>query len=122
MGRAAAQEEIRSTQESAPASVGLSVAETCAASERRSTVWPVSSNPMAEPCWAGSDPFGGTPLLLVALPGQGGTDSYQRDPSDAHVKRLMGVIETIGGFSIRLWRSVTTAVTSRPMGTTGCRR
>jgi ParB family chromosome partitioning protein len=45
------------------------------------------------------DPFGGTPLLLVALP----TDRveptpYQRDPSDAHVKRLMGVIETIGRF------------------------
>jgi ParB family chromosome partitioning protein len=45
------------------------------------------------------DPFGGTPLLLVALP----TDRveptpYQRDPSDTHVKRLMGVIETIGRF------------------------
>ena len=45
------------------------------------------------------DPFGGTPLLLGALP----TDRveptpYQRDPSDAHVKRLMGVIETIGRF------------------------
>ncbi len=45
------------------------------------------------------EPFGGTPLLLVALP----TDRveptpYQRDPSDAHVKRLMGVIETIGRF------------------------
>ncbi|MEO8499766.1 MAG: ParB N-terminal domain-containing protein [Vicinamibacteria bacterium] len=45
------------------------------------------------------DPFGGTPLLLAALP----TDRveptpYQRDPSDTHVKRLMGVIETIGRF------------------------
>jgi ParB family chromosome partitioning protein len=45
------------------------------------------------------DPFGGTPLLLAVLP----TDRveptpYQRDPSDAHVKRLMGVIETIGRF------------------------
>lgn len=45
------------------------------------------------------EPFGGTPLLLVALP----TDRveptpYQRDASDAHVKRLMGVIETIGRF------------------------
>lgn len=45
------------------------------------------------------EPFGGTPVLLVALP----TDKveptpYQRDPSDTHVKRLMGVIETIGRF------------------------
>ena len=45
------------------------------------------------------DPFGGTPLLLAALP----TDRveptpYQRDPSETHVKRLMGVIETIGRF------------------------
>ena len=45
------------------------------------------------------DPFGGTPLILAALP----TDRveptpYQRDPSETHVKRLMGVIETIGRF------------------------
>ncbi len=45
------------------------------------------------------DPFGGQPLLVAALP----TDKveptpYQRDPSDAHVKRLMGVIEKIGRF------------------------
>ena len=46
-----------------------------------------------------SDPFGGTPVLFVALP----TDKveptpYQRDASETHVKRLMGVIETIGRF------------------------
>jgi ParB family chromosome partitioning protein len=45
------------------------------------------------------DPFGATPLLLVALP----TDRveptpYQRDPSEAHVKRLMGVVEALGRF------------------------
>jgi ParB family chromosome partitioning protein len=45
------------------------------------------------------DPFGGTPLLLVALPvDRVEPTPYQRDPSDAHVKRLMGVIETIGRF------------------------
>jgi ParB family chromosome partitioning protein len=45
------------------------------------------------------DPFGGEPLLLVALPVERvGPTPYQRDPSDAHVKRLMGVIETIGRF------------------------
>ena len=46
-----------------------------------------------------SDPFGGTPLLLVALPvDRVEPTPYQRDASDAHVKRLMGVIETIGRF------------------------
>ena len=45
------------------------------------------------------DPFGGTPLLLAALPvDRVEPTAYQRDPSDAHVKRLMGVIETIGRF------------------------
>jgi ParB family chromosome partitioning protein len=45
------------------------------------------------------DPFGGTPLLLVALPVDLVEPTpYQRDPSDAHVKRLMGVIEKIGRF------------------------
>ena len=46
-----------------------------------------------------SDPFGGKPVLLVALPVASVEPTpYQRDPSDAHVKRLMGVIETIGRF------------------------
>src|SRR3977135_1496905 len=46
-----------------------------------------------------SDPFGGTPLLLVALPvDRVEPTPYQRDASDAHVKKLMTVIETIGRF------------------------
>ena len=46
-----------------------------------------------------SDPFGGKPLLLVALPVASVEPTpYQRDPSDAHVKRLMGVVEKIGLF------------------------
>ena len=45
------------------------------------------------------DPFGGKPLLVAALPiDRVEPTPYQRDPSDAHVKRLMGVIETIGRF------------------------
>ena len=45
------------------------------------------------------DPFGGTPLLLAALPvDRVEPTAYQRDPSEAHVKRLMGVIESIGRF------------------------
>jgi ParB family chromosome partitioning protein len=45
------------------------------------------------------DPFGGKPLALAALPVERVEPTpYQRDPSDAHVKRLMSVIEKIGVF------------------------
>ncbi len=45
------------------------------------------------------DPVGGKPLLLVSLPiDRVEPTPYQRDPSDPHVKRLMGVIEKIGVF------------------------
>ena len=45
------------------------------------------------------DPVGGKPLLLVSLPiDRVEPTPYQRDPSDPHVKRLMGVIEKIGLF------------------------
>src|SRR5262245_6886892 len=46
-----------------------------------------------------NEPFGGQPVLIVALPVVLVEPTpYQRDPSDAHVKRLMGVIERIGRF------------------------
>jgi ParB family chromosome partitioning protein len=46
-----------------------------------------------------NDPFGGRPLLIVALPvSRVEPTPYQRDPSEAHVKRLMAVIEKIGIF------------------------
>jgi ParB family transcriptional regulator, chromosome partitioning protein len=45
------------------------------------------------------DPFGGTPVLLVALPIEAVEPTpYQRDPSEPHVKRLMTVIEKVGRF------------------------
>ena len=45
------------------------------------------------------DPFGGRGLLVAALPIERVEPTpYQRDPSDAHVKRLMTVIEKIGHF------------------------
>jgi ParB family chromosome partitioning protein len=45
------------------------------------------------------DPFGGKPLLFAALPvDRVEPTPYQRDPSDTHVKRLMGVVEKIGLF------------------------
>ena len=46
-----------------------------------------------------SDPFGGTSVLLVALPiDRVEPTPYQRDPSEPHVKRLMNVIEKVGRF------------------------
>jgi ParB family chromosome partitioning protein len=46
-----------------------------------------------------NDPFGGTSVLLVALPiDRVEPTPYQRDPSDAHVKKLMTVIEKVGRF------------------------
>jgi ParB family transcriptional regulator, chromosome partitioning protein len=83
-----------------PASVGLTAAET------RQTGGPDTDRLAAQVEEDGgaivgrySDPFGGTPLLLAALPvDRVEPTPYQRDASDAHVKRLMGVIETIGRF------------------------
>jgi ParB family chromosome partitioning protein len=46
-----------------------------------------------------NDPFGGHPLIVAALPiAIVEPTPYQRDPSDAHVKRLMTVLEKIGLF------------------------
>jgi ParB family chromosome partitioning protein len=45
------------------------------------------------------DPFGGTPVLLVALPiDRVEPTPYQRDPSETHIKKLMTVIEKVGRF------------------------
>jgi ParB family chromosome partitioning protein len=84
----------------APASVGLSARETQAAdgTELDRLAGQVEADGGAV-IGRYRDPFGGTPLLLAALPvDKVEPTPYQRDPSDAHVKRLMGVIETIGRF------------------------
>lgn len=45
------------------------------------------------------DPFGGHGVVLAVLPlDKVEPTPYQRDPSDAHVKRLMTVIEKVGSF------------------------
>jgi ParB family chromosome partitioning protein len=83
----------------APASVGLSPAETREAGGPE--LDRLANQVEADGAVVGrySDPFGGTPLLFVALPvDRVEPTPYQRDASDAHVKRLMGVIETIGRF------------------------
>jgi ParB family chromosome partitioning protein len=64
------------------------------------------------------DPLGDTPLLLAALPvDRVEPTPYQRDPSDAHVKRLMGVLGTLGRFLDPIM-----IATGPPTGTIGCRR
>ena len=87
-------------KKTAPASVGLTTAETKNAA--RADVEGLSAQVEADGgavLGAYNDPFGGKPLLLVALPiDRVEPTPYQRDPSDAHVKRLMRVIETIGRF------------------------
>jgi ParB family transcriptional regulator, chromosome partitioning protein len=84
----------------APASVGLSTAETRAvASPDLDRLAARVEEDGGAVLGRYNDPFGGTPLLLAALPvAQVEPTPYQRDASDAHVKRLMNVIEKIGRF------------------------
>jgi ParB family chromosome partitioning protein len=87
-------------KKAAPASVGLSAAETRQVTSREIDALAAQVEADGGAVLGRySDPFGGTPLLLVALPvNQVEPTPYQRDPSDAHVKRLMGVIEKLGRF------------------------
>src|SRR5438093_723541 len=84
----------------APGSLGLSPGETKAApaAEARELAQKVESDGGAV-LGAYIEPFGGKPVLLVALPISSVEPTpYQRDASENHVKRLMGVIERIGRF------------------------
>jgi ParB family chromosome partitioning protein len=88
-------------KKAAPKSVGLSTAEVRKTGETREVRELTTRVEDDGGAVLGSyrDPFGGTPVLVVALP----IDSveptpYQRDPSEPHVKRLMTVIEKVGRF------------------------
>ena len=87
-------------KKAAPASVGLSIAQVTSADDPR--LRELAAQVGADGGAAlGSyrDPFGGNPVLLVVLPIERVEPTpYQRDPSDAHVKRLMTVIEKVGRF------------------------
>ena len=88
-------------KKAAPASVGLTTGETkaVAAGDVETLSAQVEADGGAV-LGAYNDPFGAKPLLVVALPvDRVEPTPYQRDPSDAHVKRLMVVIEKIGRFS-----------------------
>jgi ParB family chromosome partitioning protein len=91
---------VRRTK-AAPKSVGLSIAEVRKTGDTRELR--ELSTRVEEDGGAvlGSyrDPFGGTPVLVVALPIDAVEPTpYQRDPSEPHVKRLMTVIEKVGRF------------------------
>jgi ParB family transcriptional regulator, chromosome partitioning protein len=83
----------------APASIGLAPADTRAASPAAESMAPVVERDGGAVLGAYSDPFGGTPVLLVSLPiDKVEPTPFQRDASEPHVKRLMTVIETLGRF------------------------
>jgi ParB family transcriptional regulator, chromosome partitioning protein len=87
-------------KKAAPASVGLTTAETRATGgadiDRLAAQVEADGGAVVGRY---SDPFGGTPLLLAALPvDRVEPTPYQRDASDAHVKKLMAVIEKISIF------------------------
>jgi len=95
-----AKQRKKPTRRKKPATRGLTAAETAAAGgpEVEKLTASVEADGGAV---VGSylDPWGAQPLLVVALPIEKVEPTpYQRDASDAHVRRLMGVVERIGRF------------------------
>jgi ParB family chromosome partitioning protein len=87
-------------KKAAAGSIGLSVAETRKVDDGavRDLTAAVEDDGGAV-VGAYSDPFGGTPVLVVSLPiNKVEPTPYQRDPSDTHIKKLMVVIEKVGRF------------------------
>ena len=83
----------------AAASIGLTPAETRTGVSAAEALTPVVERDGGAVLGTYRDPFGGTPVLIVSLPiDRVEPTPYQRDPSDAHVKRLMKVIETLQRF------------------------
>jgi ParB family chromosome partitioning protein len=82
-----------------PASVGLTPAESRAATDAASALASEVERDGGAVLGAYRDPFGGKPVLIVSLPiDKVEPTPYQRDASEPHVKRLMNVIETLGRF------------------------
>jgi ParB family chromosome partitioning protein len=91
---------VRRRKKTAEQSVGLSPAETTVvkdpAAERLATQVGEDGGVVLARY---REPFGGTEVLVVTLPiDRVEPTPYQRDPSDAHVKRLMTVLEKLGRF------------------------
>jgi ParB family transcriptional regulator, chromosome partitioning protein len=83
----------------AAASIGLSPADTMTGLGALDALKPLVERDGGAVLGAYRDPFGAKPVLIVALPiDRVEPTPFQRDPSDAHVKRLMTVIETLDRF------------------------
>jgi ParB family chromosome partitioning protein len=83
----------------AAGSIGLSPAETGTDTGAADVLAPLVKGDGGVVLGTYRDPFGGNPVLIVSLPiDRVEPTPYQRDPSDAHVKRLMKVIETLKRF------------------------
>ncbi len=91
---------VRRRKKTAPKSVGLAAAETREVDQ--SATASLARQVEADDgvvLASYREPFGGTPVLLAALPiDRVEPTPFQRDPSEPHVKRLMNVIETLGRF------------------------
>ena len=91
---------VRRRKKSAPASIGLTAAET--RDVRDDDAARLGRQVEADGgvvLTTYRDPFGGTPVLFTALPlDRVEPTPFQRDPSLPHVTRLMNVIETLGRF------------------------
>jgi len=91
---------VRRRKKTAAKSVGLAPPETVAASDP--AVARLTKEVDADGgavLTAYREPFGGTHVLLAALPiDRVEPTPFQRDPSEPHIKRLMNVIETLGRF------------------------
>jgi ParB family transcriptional regulator, chromosome partitioning protein len=91
---------VRRRKKVAPKSVGLTAAETRVVSDAAATRLAAEVEADGGTVLATyREPFGGTTVLLAALAiDRVEPTPFQRDPSDAHVKRLMAVLETLGRF------------------------
>ena len=91
---------VKRRKKSTPKSIGLTPSETQSAAD--SAVERLTSEVESDGgavLTAYREPFGGTTVLLAALPiDRVEPTPFQRDPSLPHVKRLMNVIETLGRF------------------------
>ena len=87
-------------KKAAPKSIGLTTAQVSVANDPRArSLAPQVEADGGAVLGSYSDPFGGTSVLVVALPiDRVEPTPYQRDPSEPHVKRLMNVIEKVGRF------------------------